>query len=86
MLCGCEQCRYWKREFENNGNYYGKNRCGNEKFHKYMKENYSMDSRRWLMRKQYCKFCRELKQTEQVVVFIGTKTKLIFYETLEKRA
>ena len=77
MLCGCEKCRYWIREFNNEGFYYGKNRCGNPKFHKHMKENYKMDSRRWLLDKQYCQFCREFKTDEQVVVSIGTNNKQI---------
>lgn len=42
-----------------------------------MKENYKMDSRRWLLDKQYCQFCREFKTDEQVVVSIGTNNKQI---------
>jgi hypothetical protein len=58
-MFGCEKCRYWVREYDE-GYQENKNRCGNEKFHKAMRE-HGLKSRRWYLNKQYCEFARERK-------------------------
>ena len=62
-MFGCENCRYWIREYDDSGYLENKNRCGNEKFHQAMKEN-GMKSRRWLMNKKYCSYAKEIKVRE----------------------
>ena len=65
-MIGCEQCRYWLREIDDQNRPESKNHCININFHRYMKTEYHIDSRRWYLCKQYCGFAKERKPKEKV--------------------
>ena len=65
-MIGCLKCQYWHRDIDDDGYPEANNRCTNKKFHRYMKTEYHIDSRRWYLCKQYCGFAKERKPKEKV--------------------